>query len=364
MSVPQVPPQSSWDPSGVDEVRTRNAAWLLAALLGAALVAVLLWDRAALHASLRSVRHLDGRWLALGLLVQALSYVAAACGHRLLLAEAGARVRLPRVLAISTASGVIASTVPVAGVQTAAAYSFRQYHRRGVGLGVTAWAYTMAWALATLSIALLVGVGAAVSGNLVAAAVGVVTSIVFLVPPVAAVLALRYPRVRAGLRSLVSAAVERCRRVSGHPKADPVGFLDAQLARMAGLRLRPGTAAAVFAFDLAFWLADVATLVCAIAATRAGVPWQGLLLAYGAGVAAGGLGLTPGGIGVVEAALAAALVAAGVASGPALAAVLAYRLLSFWLPLGVGALVMAGLARRTGDADSAAAGGEPVPDAA
>ena len=48
-------------------------------------------------------------------------------------------------------------------------------------------------------------------------------------------------------------------------------------------------------------------------------------------MAAGSIGLTPGGLGVIEAALAAGLVAIGVTGHHALAAVLLYRLISFWL---------------------------------
>ena len=60
----------------------------------------------------------------------------------------------------------------------------------------------------------------------------------------------------------------------------------------------------------------------------------------------GGLWPAPGGLGAVEAATAASLVAAGMHAGAALAAVAVYRLLSFWMLLGIGWVVMAGLSRR------------------
>ena len=46
--------------------------------------------------------------------------------------------------------------------------------------------------------------------------------------------------------------------------------------------------------------------------------------------------LTPGGLGIVEADLASLLVLAGVPSGPAFVATLAYRLVSYWLPVLIG----------------------------
>jgi uncharacterized protein (TIRG00374 family) len=70
------------------------------------------------------------------------------------------------------------------------------------------------------------------------------------------------------------------------------------------------------------------------------------LLAYGAGIVAAGIWPAPGGLGAVEAAMAATLVAAGTPAGDALTAVLVYRLLSFWMLLGIGWVVMAVLARR------------------
>ena len=62
---------------------------------------------------------------------------------------------------------------------------------------------------------------------------------------------------------------------------------------------------------------------------------------------AGSIGLTPGGLGILEAALSAALVAAGTRGDHALAAVLVYRLISFWLVMVAGWAVMAVLTRNT-----------------
>jgi uncharacterized protein (TIRG00374 family) len=66
------------------------------------------------------------------------------------------------------------------------------------------------------------------------------------------------------------------------------------------------------------------------------VPWRGLLLAYGAGQLAANLPITPGGLGVVEGSLTIALVAYGGAQASTVAAVLLYRIVSFWASLPVG----------------------------
>ena len=91
---------------------------------------------------------------------------------------------------------------------------------------------------------------------------------------------------------------------------------------------------------LANWLADAAVLAVSIRAAGAAVPWHDLLLVYGSGIAAQSLNITPGGLGVAEGTLSLALVATGLGAGQALAAVLLYRLASFWLVAFAGWLVL------------------------
>jgi putative heme transporter len=91
---------------------------------------------------------------------------------------------------------------------------------------------------------------------------------------------------------------------------------------------------------LANWLADAAVLAVSIRAAGAAVPWHDLLLVYGSGIAAQSLNITPGGLGVAEGTLSLALVATGLRAGQALAAVLLYRLASFWLVAFAGWLVL------------------------
>jgi glycosyltransferase 2 family protein len=57
---------------------------------------------------------------------------------------------------------------------------------------------------------------------------------------------------------------------------------------------------------------------------------------YLTGAAIGSAVPTPGGLGAVEAALAAGLTATGMAAATAVSAVLLFRLLTFWLPVPVG----------------------------
>ena len=70
------------------------------------------------------------------------------------------------------------------------------------------------------------------------------------------------------------------------------------------------------------------------------------LLAFTAASMLGLLPFTPGGLGFVEAGLTAALVLAGVSGGNALVTTLVYRLLTFWLPLPIGAIAAFAFRRR------------------
>ncbi len=106
------------------------------------------------------------------------------------------------------------------------------------------------------------------------------------------------------------------------------------------------------AMSMGNWVADCGCLALSFLAVGAGVPWRGLLLAYGAGQLASILPITPGGLGVVEGSLTVALVAFGGAQNSTVAAVLLYRLMSFWLAVPVGwaswgVLALVGRSRRS-----------------
>jgi uncharacterized protein (TIRG00374 family) len=323
------------------------AAWLGACGGFACLAALLVFDRSALGASLTALRRVRWGWLPVAVLAEALSMLAAARGQRTLLEAGGDHIPLRSVLGVAYAGNAIASTVPVAGVPAAVAYSFHQYRRRGIDLPVSGWAFAVSWMIANLSFAVVLAAGALTVGHAVAAAAGAATSVFFLLPAVAILLALRYPWARRGIHRATAWAAERSRRLARDPRTGVAAMaVEGFLARVGTLRLPVRHAAEVFTLSLVNWATDIACLALAIRATGSPIPWHGLLLAYGAGMTAGSLGLTPGGLGIVEAALSAALVAAGMHTGNALAAVAVYRLLSFWSILAAGWVVLGLMARR------------------
>ena len=84
------------------------------------------------------------------------------------------------------------------------------------------------------------------------------------------------------------------------------------------------------------WGLDYLALVAALYAVGAKPRLSLVLLAYGAAAVLSMIPITPGGLGFVEAGLTATLIAAGVNGPDALLATLAYRVVSYWLPLPAG----------------------------
>jgi hypothetical protein len=196
---------------------------------------------------------------------------------------------------------------------------------------------------------------------------------VYLVPGTAVLLAVRYDRVRKALSQFVVrlahglnrlprrwTAGRAARQARGRwPRAggasrleDFPSRLEDYLDRIASISLPRRGYAEVFGLAVLNWLADCGALAFAILATGEPVPWHGLLLAYGAGAAVGSTGLTPGGFGLVELTLAAALTAGGLAGSGALAAVIAYRLVNFWLVILTGWIIMLIMGDRPGTPDA------------
>ena len=93
------------------------------------------------------------------------------------------------------------------------------------------------------------------------------------------------------------------------------------------------------------WLFDYLALLAALAAVGSRPRPTLVLLAYVASMVLAMIPLTPGGLGFVEAGLTATLTLAGVSAPDAVLATLAYRLVSYWLPLPAG-VIAAALHRR------------------
>jgi undecaprenyl-diphosphatase len=102
---------------------------------------------------------------------------------------------------------------------------------------------------------------------------------------------------------------------------------------LAALLRRPGKAAQLLGGSAAVTVTYALALATCLAAFDARIPLVSAIAVYLAGAAVASISPTPGGLGAMEAALVAGLTAVGAPTGPAVAGVLAFRLLTFWLPI-------------------------------
>ena len=108
----------------------------------------------------------------------------------------------------------------------------------------------------------------------------------------------------------------------------------------------PAKLAALVGGSFAVTIAYIAALAAAVAAFDGGVSFAQVGAVYlGASVIAAAAP-TPGGLGAMEAALVAGLTGVGMEPSIAVAAVLSYRLLTYWLPVLPGWLSFHYLERR------------------
>ncbi|MEU1404154.1 lysylphosphatidylglycerol synthase transmembrane domain-containing protein [Streptomyces sp. NPDC005728] len=124
-----------------------------------------------------------------------------------------------------------------------------------------------------------------------------------------------------------------------------LGFVHTALGEARSVHTRPARALALWGGSLAFPALQAAGLVAVGQALGLPVPPAHMALAYLAATVAVALVPTPGGLGSVEAALIVALVAAGGPVAVATAVVLAYRIITVWVPLVPGALTLGALVR-------------------
>lgn len=314
--------------------------YLLGVLVGAVVLILLFSKRGDLTAARHQLVHAHLGWIAAAVLAQGISVAAFAMLQKRVLRHAGTRLALPGLLALSLANDAIANTVP-GEPAVSSAYRYRYYRRRGASAAGGGWAiFTILIALALgMSLLLLIGVLVALlastsAGTTGAAAVGLV-----IVVASGAVLVRRDLVLR-----LIGWLVGGWRRAARRPQDGLTARVEATLARMREIPLRTSAAISLVALATLDWTGDFGCLLCSFGAVHAAVPWPGVLLAYGAAQVAGSLPIVPGGFGIIEGSLAVILVGYGARRVPAISAALMYRLVSFWLVIAVGWIVVAAIA--------------------
>jgi pimeloyl-ACP methyl ester carboxylesterase len=323
----------------------RMAAASVALVAVTALAVAGVTERAEVAASFTVLGHLHWLWIPAALLLESASMAAFAIMLRKLLAAGGASVGIRPMLATAYAANAVSVSVPLAGPALATAFTFRRFTRQGADAPLAGWSLLAGGVISSAAAALIVVGGGLASGNILITAVTVPGGVLAVAVIVAAVAAVRRPRLRGALERPAGWMLRQGSLMLRRPAADPVQTIRAWAQRLGSLQLPPTGWITAAVLALANWLADAAVLAVSIRATGATVPWHDLLLVYSSGIAAQSLNITPGGLGVAEGSLSLALVATGLGASQALAAVLLYRLASFWLIALAGWLVVFWLRR-------------------
>ena len=142
-------------------------------------------------------------------------------------------------------------------------------------------------------------------------------------------------------------AVRVVRWVGGHVRWLGADRLETAVRRVADLLTRLTGSRATLGWATLWaalnWLLDAAALGTFLAAFGHPLHPALLCVAYGIGNVLAAIPVTPGGLGIVEASTASLLVGFGVRGTVATLAVLAWRLVEFWLPIPVGGLAYVSL---------------------
>jgi hypothetical protein len=328
--------------------------WLLigSAVVLLALEADLAWPT--LTGAVSSLSGAQPAWVVVAVLAAAASMSMFARSRRRLMQAAGVHVPARSVLAAVYVGNAIHVTIP-GGAAFSTAYTYGWMRSWGASRPAVTWTLASGGVVASVTLAamglfgsLLVGGGAGLVSMVTA------TAAVLLVA-VAVHRLQRRPEHVLAISRWVLARVNAVRR---RPLTAGADALDEMAAQLRSVRPRGADWSVATAFAIANWAFDVACLAASgLALGLNGLTLPLLLVAYTAGMAASGISLLPGGIGVVDAALVLTLVAGGIPAAAALPAVLLYRLISL---VGV---VVAGWAVAAVQARAGGLSGRPTPAA-
>jgi uncharacterized protein (TIRG00374 family) len=309
--------------------RFRPRTLLIAAMLVVA-VYVLAPQLTDLPQLVATVRGADLRWLPAVLVASALTYAGAALG---LAGGTPGRVPVTQAATVALASSFVATFAPPGVGQIG--LNVRYLQKRGFSTAVAASA-SAAKEAAVLVMHLLILAGFAVWAGSTDALTGELSTLpsMTLVGGLVGALillagaALAVPQVRRVLRDRLLPAIRSSADAMRAVVASPAKIV----ALFGGVTLLPmGYALCLYASVRAFGV-EAPFVAVALVSLTAGA------LATAAP--------TPGGVGAVEAVLLASLTGLGIASPSALAAVVLYRLATFWLPIAPGALAFRVLTAR------------------
>lgn len=315
--------------SGPPRHYVRTAIWLVITAVSVYLVAPSLLS---LLDSWDEVESIGLGWIGLMIVLEALALICLAILQYL--AIRGSRWRS---ITTSQLAGNAMSKIAPGGGAVGAALQYRMLARAGVPKASTVAGLTAANVL-TFAVVLAMPIGAIpaiirglVPQGLLSASIGGTVVFIALALFGTACFAWDAPLTKIGN------GFERFRNRLRKGSRPIVGLAPKLLAQRDGLltTLGPRWRAALLA-SIGRWGFEYGVLVAALASIGAHPRPALILLAFCAAQLLAQIPITPGGLGFVEAGLAATLVLAGVSAADAAVATFTYRLISYWLPLPVG----------------------------
>jgi putative heme transporter len=312
----------------------------LSVLTLAAFVVLVVGRRAALTRSLGRIGHPQWSWIVLGIALEVSSMTAFAMMQRRLLRVGGRRVGSRSMMATILAANALSVSVPVAGPELGAAFTFRRFKEQGADTPLAGWTLFVGGIASWFGAVVVLAVGGALSGNVLVTAATVFGGLLAVLAGVALWVSVGRTRLRLVVTRSATWGIRSVSRLLSRPVQDPAAAINGWIESLGSLRPSKAEWGKVGGLGLANWLTDIGVLAMSILALGGAVPWRSLLLIYGLATLIGSLGITPGGIGLVEGTLCLGLVSTGLPAALALAAVLLYRLVSFWLVMATGWLVL------------------------
>lgn len=278
---------------------------------------------------------LQWSWVLLALVAELASIPPLAEAQRIVLRAGGTDADRFQMNLVTLASNAISLSVP-AGVAVAEGYTFTIYRRFGADTATAAWAELASGAIAFAALAAVALAGAVIAG-------GAAERI--LVPTLSVVVAgaLGAAAIFRRTRLLIRAVDRLHRAIARHLGPTITRWATTVQDKVRSLvDVRPPVSVWLEAYGLSVvnWLADCVCLALCFQAVGAPIPWGVVLLAFAGSKVVTTVGITPGGIGVVEGGLVATFVAYGARGAEAGAAVLVYRALTLVGLVGLGWIVV------------------------
>jgi uncharacterized membrane protein YbhN (UPF0104 family) len=274
------------------------------------------------------MRRVSWFWLCPAIAAECCAFTALAFAQRRMLRAGGVNVSVGALTRLAVASQAAGSVLPT-GYLVSGVVVLRVLARRGVSqllalwmLAVAGFQYLVGLLLIGLVGALLAPAGKRLPDLRLPAAITLGVLVTVFAAGMAA----------ARLRKHPWSVHELAARMPGGPLKRLIGG-----DVLANVSLGPRGWGISFLWTLLYWISNMACLAIAFPAVGASLPWQGLLIAYAAGQLAALLPITPGGLGMTEGSMGVALMFCG-RPATALAAVLLYRLITYWAVLPAGGI--------------------------